>query len=69
VHVLSELDEMAEKLARHAPLAVVPGTETAEALSELITPGRSNVLALSSARRDKWQMAVALRAADVPHLR
>lgn len=73
MHVLSELDEMAEKLARHAPLAVVPGTETgvetAEALSELITPGRSNVLALSSARRDKWQMAVALRAADVPHLR
>jgi hypothetical protein len=73
VHVLSELDELAAKLAVHSPLAVVPGTETgvetAEALSELVTPGRSNVLALSSARRDKWQMAVALRSADVPHLR
>ena len=73
VHVLSDLDELAAKLAGHDPLAVVPGTETgveaAEALSELIVPGRSNVLTLSSARRDKWQMAVALRSADVPHLR
>ncbi|MET8763018.1 ATP-grasp domain-containing protein [Lentzea sp. NPDC004782] len=73
VHVLTDLDELASKLAVHEPIAVVPGTETgveaAEMLSELITPGRSNVLALSSARRDKWQMAVALRSADVPHLR
>ena len=73
VHVLSDLDELAAKLAGHDPIAVVPGTETgveaAEALSELIVPGRSNVLTLSSARRDKWQMAVALRSADVPHLR
>ncbi|MET9629897.1 ATP-grasp domain-containing protein [Lentzea sp. NPDC006480] len=73
VHVLSDLDELAAKLAVHSPIAVVPGTETgvetAEALSELITPGRSNVLSLSSARRDKWQMAVALRSAGVPHLR
>jgi biotin carboxylase len=73
VHVLSDLDELAAKLAVHDPIAVVPGTETgveaAEALSELIVPGRSNVLTLSSARRDKWQMAVALRSADVPHLR
>lgn len=73
VHVLSGLDELAAKLAAHDPIAVVPGTETgvetAEALSELIAPGRSNVLTLSSARRDKWQMAVALRSAGVPHLR
>ncbi|MFI6095321.1 ATP-grasp domain-containing protein [Lentzea sp. NPDC051213] len=73
VHVLAGLDELAEKLTEHDPVAVVPGTETgvetAEALSELIAPGRSNVLTLSSARRDKWQMAVALRTADVPHLR
>ncbi|WP_158102980.1 ATP-grasp domain-containing protein [Lentzea kentuckyensis] len=73
VHVLSDLDELAAKLAGHDLIAVVPGTETgveaAEALSELIVPGRSNVLTLSSARRDKWQMAVALRSADVPHLR
>jgi hypothetical protein len=73
VHVLTDLDELAAKLAGHDPIAVVPGTETgvesAEALSELIVPGRSNVLTLSSARRDKWQMAVALRTAGVPHLR
>jgi biotin carboxylase len=73
VHVLTDLDELAAKLAAHDPVAVVPGTETgvesAEALSELIVPGRSNVLTLSSARRDKWQMAVALRTAGVPHLR
>ncbi|MFS8100689.1 ATP-grasp domain-containing protein [Lentzea alba] len=73
VHVLGELDELAAKLAVHEPIAVVPGTETgvetAETLSELIVPGRSNVLTSSSARRDKWQMAVALRSAGVPHLR
>jgi biotin carboxylase len=73
VHVLGDLDELAAKLAVHEPIAVVPGTETgvetAEALSELIVPRRSNVLTLSSARRDKWQMAVALRTAGVPHLR
>ncbi|GAB2822841.1 ATP-grasp domain-containing protein [Lentzea nigeriaca] len=73
VHVLGDLDVLAAKLSVHEPIAVVPGTETgvetAEALSELIVPGRSNVLTLSSARRDKWQMAVALRTADVPHLR
>jgi hypothetical protein len=74
VHVVTgALDELAAKLAPLDPLCVVPGTETgvetAEALSELVHPGRSNVLALSSARRDKWQMAVALREAGVPHLR
>ena len=73
VHVLNDLDELAAKLTVREPIAVVPGTETgvetAEALSELIAPGRSNVLTLSSARRDKWQMAVALRTAEVPHLR
>lgn len=73
IHVLHDLDELAAKLAVHDPIAVVPGDETgveaAETLSELIAPGRSNVLTLSSARRDKWQMAVALRTAEVPHLR
>ncbi|MDX3660924.1 ATP-grasp domain-containing protein [Streptomyces sp. ID05-26A] len=73
IHVLHDLDELAAKLAVHDPIAVVPGdetgVETAETVSELIAPGRSNVLTLSSARRDKWQMAVALRTAEVPHLR
>lgn len=73
VHVLHDLDELAAKLAVHDPIAVVAGAEwgveAAETLSELVAPGRSNVLRLSSARSDKWQMGVALRAADVPHLR
>ncbi|GHH31592.1 ATP-grasp domain-containing protein [Lentzea cavernae] len=73
VHVLHDLDELAAKLAVHDPIAVVAGAETgvetAETLSELLAPGRSNVLTLSSARSDKWQMAVALRTAGVPHLR
>ncbi|MFD5828450.1 ATP-grasp domain-containing protein [Lentzea sp. NPDC060358] len=73
VHTSGDLDELAAKLAVHDPIAVVAGagtgTETAEALSELLLPGRSNVLALSSARRDRWQRDVALRAAEVPHLR
>ncbi len=73
MHTLGDLDELAAKLAVHDPIAVVAGSETgveaAEALSELVVPGRSNVLTLSSARRDRWQRAVALRTADVPHLR
>ncbi|WP_186763312.1 ATP-grasp domain-containing protein [Lentzea tibetensis] len=74
VHVVNgDLSALADKLAGHEPLCVVPGTETgvetAEALSELITPGRSNALERSHARRDKFQMYVALRDAGVPHLR
>ncbi|MFD4641736.1 ATP-grasp domain-containing protein [Lentzea sp. NPDC058436] len=73
VHVLHDLDELAAKLAVHDPIAVVAGAESgveaAETLSELVEPGRSNVLTLSSARSDKWQMGVALRTAELPHLR
>ncbi|WP_285750717.1 ATP-grasp domain-containing protein [Lentzea sp. NBRC 105346] len=74
VHVVEgPLEPLADKLSIHEPLCVVPGTETgvetAEALSELIAPGRSNVLERSHARRDKYEMYLALRAAGVPHLR
>ncbi|HUQ60293.1 ATP-grasp domain-containing protein [Lentzea sp.] len=73
MHTLGDLDELAAKLAVHDPIAVVAGSatgvEAAETLSELVVPGQSNVLALSSARRDRWQRDVALRTAGVPHLR
>ncbi|HEX7308923.1 ATP-grasp domain-containing protein [Lentzea sp.] len=73
MYTIGDLDDLAAKLAAHDPVAVVAGSgtgvEAAEALSELVVPGRSNVLALSSARRDRWQRAVALRTAEVPHLR
>jgi biotin carboxylase len=73
MHTLGDLDELAAKLAVHDPIAVVAGSatgiEAAETLSELVVPGQSNVLALSSARRDRWQRDVALRTAEVPHLR
>jgi ATP-grasp domain len=68
-----DLTGLARRLAELDPLCVVPGAEpgveVAETLSELVMPGRGNVPALAAARRDKWQMAAALRAAGVPHLR
>ncbi|SDH07606.1 hypothetical protein SAMN05216553_115161 [Lentzea fradiae] len=73
LHALGDLDELAATLTGHDPVAVVAGadtgTEAAETLSELVVPGRSNDLTLSSARRDRWQRDVALRTAEVPHLR
>jgi biotin carboxylase len=45
------------------------GVELAEALSEVLTPAAGNVAELASARRDKWQMAMALERAGVPRLR
>ncbi|WP_434442469.1 ATP-grasp domain-containing protein [Lentzea sp. E54] len=73
MHTLGDLDELAAKLAVRDPIAVVAGSatgvEAAETLSELVVPGRSNALTLSSARRDRWQRDVALRIAEVPHLR
>jgi biotin carboxylase len=78
VHVAPDLStaeggELVERLAESGPLCVIPGAETgvevAEALGDLVCPGTGNVPHLSAARRDKWQMAVALREAGVPHLR
>ncbi|SDN31959.1 ATP-grasp domain-containing protein [Allokutzneria albata] len=73
VFVLDDVDKLARRLRELDPLCVLPGTETgveaAEHLSELVVPGQSNVAELSSARRDKWLMGVALADAGVPHLR
>ncbi|GAA3995440.1 ATP-grasp domain-containing protein [Allokutzneria multivorans] len=73
VFVLDDADKLARRLRELDPLCVLPGTETgveaAEHLSELVLPGQSNVAELSSARRDKWRMGVALADAGIPHLR
>ncbi|HEV2885741.1 MAG TPA: ATP-grasp domain-containing protein [Jatrophihabitans sp.] len=59
---------LAEELARYSPIAVVAGQETdvllADALSERMGLP-SNGTALSSARRNKYEMAEALRRAGV----
>lgn len=64
----AETPELADQLARYSPIAVVAGMEPdvrlADALSERLgLPG--NGTALSSARRDKYDMAQALRRAGV----
>jgi biotin carboxylase len=70
---LPALSELAAELAAYRPLCIVPGAETgvelADALTELVLPGTGNVPALSQARRDKGQMAEAVRRAGIPHLR
>ncbi|MCP3799812.1 ATP-grasp domain-containing protein [Allokutzneria sp. A3M-2-11 16] len=73
VFVLDDEDKLTRRLRELDPLCVLPGAESgveaAERLSERLLPGRSNVPELSAARRDKWQMALALADAGVPHLR
>lgn len=74
VHVADgDLAGLAEKLRGYQPLCLIPGSETgvelADALVELVVPGTAHVPELAPARRDKWQMAEALRRAGVPYLR
>jgi biotin carboxylase len=74
VHVFDgDVRWLATLLAQYDPLCVVPGSETGvelcDALVELLLPGTGNVPELSRARRDKWQMAQAVAAAGVEHLR
>lgn len=67
------LPALAATLRGYGPLALIPGSETgvelAEALVERVVPGTGHVPALAPARRDKWAMAEAVRAAGIPHLR
>ncbi|MGI8665030.1 MAG: ATP-grasp domain-containing protein [Jatrophihabitans sp.] len=64
---------LARTLAGYDPLCILPGAETGirlyEALVPILLPGTGNVGALADARRDKWEMAKAVAAAGVPHLR
>jgi biotin carboxylase len=68
-----DLPGLARRLAAFQPLCVIPGTETgvelADSLVELVAPGTGHDIALTTARRDKWEMAEAVRRAGVPHLR
>jgi biotin carboxylase len=74
VHVADRLDfaRLVKEIDAYRPLCVIAGSETgvelADALAEAVLPGSGNVTALSSARRDKWAMAGALRRAGIPHL-
>ncbi|HZB47586.1 MAG TPA: ATP-grasp domain-containing protein [Mycobacteriales bacterium] len=68
-----DLDRLAARLAAERPVCVVPGIESgvelAEALGERLRPGEGNTPGSTAARRDKWRMAQAVRAAGVPALR
>lgn len=64
---------LAGTLCGYHPLCLIAGSETgvelAEALVQLVVPGTGHRPELAAARRDKWAMAEAVRAAGVPHLR
>ncbi|MDQ2837263.1 MAG: ATP-grasp domain-containing protein [Actinomycetota bacterium] len=68
-----DLDGLATSLRKYDPIAILPGAESGirlyEALVPLVLPGTGNVPELGDARRDKWEMAKAVAAAGVPHLR
>ncbi|TDP94075.1 ATP-grasp domain-containing protein [Labedaea rhizosphaerae] len=75
-HVLvhdGDLPVLAAKLKAFDPVCVIAGSEIgvelADALVEMVLPGTGNVPSLAPARRDKWAMAQAMRAAGVPHIR
>lgn len=60
------------RLRELRPRCVLPGTESgvelADAIAPLVVPDQANVPALAPARRDKGEMAAALRRAGVPAL-
>ncbi len=67
-----DVEALADELRQYEPEYLVPGTESGvmlcDQLVEILAPGTGNVLSLSVARRDKWEMAQALSAAGVPRL-
>lgn len=74
IHVFDgDLAALADLLRGYQPLCVIPGAEMgvelAEALVELVVPGTGHLPGLAPARRDKWQMALAMHRAGVPYLR
>jgi biotin carboxylase len=63
-----DVERCARELARHRPIAVIPGTESGVALADALavalgTP--NNGLALTAARRDKLLMQQTIRAAGL----
>jgi hypothetical protein len=74
VHVFGgDVAALAAELRAWAPGCLIPGGESgvllADALVELVLPGRGNVAGLATSRRDKWEMVQALARSGVPHLR
>lgn len=74
IHVYDgDLEALADVLREYRPLCLIPGSETgvelADALVELVVSGTGHVPSLAAARRDKWEMAQALRRTGIPHLR
>ncbi|MEU7280356.1 ATP-grasp domain-containing protein [Streptomyces sp. NPDC045431] len=66
--VCSDEDRLVELLRPYAPVAVVPGQESAVQLADRLSEAlgvKSNGTALSAARRDKYEMIEALRRAGV----
>lgn len=68
-----DLEGLVQQLRRYATGFVVAGAESGveltDALVERVAPGSGNLARLAGARRDKWDMAVALARSGVPHLR
>jgi len=64
---------LAAAVAEHEPRCIIAafesGVELADALIDIVLPGTGNVPGMTAARRDKYQMALALKDAGVPHLR
>jgi biotin carboxylase len=64
---------LAARLREYDPLCILPGAESGirlyEALVPILLPDTGNLPGLGDARRDKWEMAKAVAAAGVPHLR
>jgi hypothetical protein len=68
-----DFEALAAAVAAHEPRCIVAGFETgveiADALIDRVLPGTGNVSGMTAARRDKYQMALALQDAGVPQLR
>jgi biotin carboxylase len=75
IHVLGDrpVTELAEELRQYRPQWIIagaePGVELGDALTEILCPGTGNTPDRTLARRDKWEMAKALRRGGVPHVR
>jgi hypothetical protein len=75
IHVLGDrpVAALADELRPYRPQWIVAGAEPAvelcDALTEILCPGTGNAPDRTLARRDKWEMARALRRGGVAHLR
>lgn len=70
---VADMGKLLATVAAYEPLSVIPGNEKAVELAEFLgtrlRPGAGNLPELSAARRDKWQMAMAVQRAGLPVVR